>query len=191
MTNRIVGVKEVREDFRKELVKAANVSPEAKKTKRVAGGSGAQMCVGKAVEVLTSQLSKYESAGRTLDKSMIDLLTPRGARRYASQQLNGLARVALIRGANAVETVYRTLGELVVTGRNGRENVYLAKESITGIELLAVIGLRDGKMAASAARNEELVRELRKGVPFLTDRNLGDAYAQDVSQVFQSVKKAA
>lgn len=190
MVNRIVSSKELREAVRKEILVAADVSPDARKAKRITGKRGAQMSIAAGVSILQAIISQYDANGRTLDKSMVDLLTPRGARRYVSSQLNCMATVRLVRGANPIETVYRTLGDLVVVGRSGRENVYQAKAGITSVELLAAIGLRTGKINAAMARNEEITGELKKGAALLADRRLDEVYAETVAEVFQVLKAA-
>ena len=82
MANRIVSVKDFRAEFRKEVLSICDFSQ--KKTKNVLGTSSRQMTIEVAVDVIEALKSKFNSEGKSLDKDMIDLHTPRGARRYAS-----------------------------------------------------------------------------------------------------------
>lgn len=188
MANRIVSVKDFRADFRKEVLSICDFSN--KKNKNVLGSSSKQMTIEVAVSVIDALKAKFQSEGKSLDKDMIELHTPRGARRYASEQLNQMAKVSLVRGANEIETLWRTFGDLIVVGRKGRGNVYVAKNGATDMEFTSVIELRTGKLNARIKTNEELTNEISRCKRALVGRHLGEAYAETCTEYFQSLEAA-
>ena len=188
MANRVVSPKEVREDFRKECLVIADFSQ--KKSKHILGAGPKQMNIDVGVEIIRALKARYEADGRVLDKELVDLHTPRGERRYASSQINSLASPRLVRGANPVETLYRSLGDLIIVTRKGRQNICVAKNGATEMEVMSYLNLRGGKVDAAVRANEEFTSEVLRGVDKLDGRTIGQAYAEDCVETFKALKAA-
>ena len=171
----------------------ADTSPAGRKNKHILGRGGSQIILETGVEALRAIVARAEDDGRTLDKEMVDLRTPRGQRAYVSKQLSDLSKVKLFRGANPIETVYRSLGDLIVIGRSGVKNVYVAKDGATPMELVAFCDLKLGKANATVANMQELTAEIKRGVDALSSigvETLGEGYAETVAKVFQALDAA-
>src|SRR3546814_11140440 len=111
MESKIVSAKEIKESFRKEALATANVSPSAKKLKRIIGGPAKQLTIDTGVHILNALLQRYKDQGRVVNLIDLDLATPKSLRRYVSASLNGLSKATLRRGANVVETIYKSFGD--------------------------------------------------------------------------------
>jgi len=188
MTNRVVSPKEFREECRRGILSVADFSQ--KKSRHIIGSGPRQMKVDVAVEIIRAVKGKFESDGRVLDKELAYLHTPQGERRYASSQINSLAKVRLVRGANEVETIWRSLGDLIVFSRVGRQNILVAKNGATKLEIMSFLNLRGGKADAVVRNTEELTSEFLKGTDKIGDRTLGQAYAEDCLETFKSLAAA-
>lgn len=188
MANRIVSEKEFRVEFRKEVILVCDFSQ--KKAKHCLGIGARQMSITTGVEIVSALKAKFESDGRTLDKVLADLHTPRGLRRYASSQLNQMAKVALARGANAIETLWKTFGDLIVVARKGRENIYVAKNGATAMELSSLVELRSGKTSAKIKFDETIANAVDQGRDALNGRSLGEAYAETCTEYFKALPAA-
>lgn len=141
-----------------------------------------------AGEVVTkATVAKLKAEGRTLDKDMVHLMTPKGARAYASLQFNQIGKMKLVHGANAIETVWKSLGDLIPVARKGVTNVYVAKNGATDMELAAMRDLRTGKLNARVLANEQLVEAIDEARSVLDGRNLGEMYAASCTEYFHTL----
>lgn len=188
MTNRIVSEKEFRDDFRRHAETVCDFSQ--KKNRHILGIGARQMNVDVGVDIINAMQANIEQDGRTLDKKLIDLHTPKGKRAYASSQLGQMSKIDPTEGANAIETLWRSFGVLIPTCRKGRLSVYVAKAGATDMEWASVGNLRSGKTAASIKRNEDVQTILAKGREALSGRVTGDAYAQDCTEYFKALPAA-
>lgn len=192
MTSRIVEANEFRLAFRKE---AATIASFHKRTRgrpprHILGTEAIQLTVDVGVRIITAMIGRYEGEGRTLDKDLLDLRVPKGLRRYASSQLNNMAAVSFVAGANVFETVWKSLGELIVIARRGQLNVYVAKASATAVELAAFMDLRIGKANAAMARNEPLSKAIADARNHMEPgETLEDKYTETVTEVFRPVEE--
>lgn len=185
MANRIVSAKEFRSAFREEAVSMCDFSQ--KKAKHILGIGSRQVDVGVGADIVKSLIDKFQSEGRTIDKEMVHLMTPKGARQYASSQLNQLGGMRLVQGANAIETLWRSLGELIPVGRKGRVNRWVAKNGATDMELASVLDLRVGKTAARIVVDERFAEVIDEGRGALAGRFLGQAYAETCTEYFKAI----
>lgn len=185
MVNRVVSEKEFRAEFRRQVLLVCDFSQ--KKTKHVLGDRCRQMDVDVGAEIVKALLARYKADGRAIDKDMVHLMTPKGARQYASSQINQLGKMKLTHGANAVETVWKSLGELVPTGRKGRSNVWVAKNGATDVEMRSVRDLRTGKLNAKILINEQLVDAINESMSELSGRRLGEVYAETCTEYFKAI----
>lgn len=189
MANRIVSVKEFRDEFRREVINVCDFSQ--RKSKHCLGIGARQMSVGVGVEVAQAIKAKFDASGRTIEKDLlIELHTPKGIRRFVSSQLNQMAKVSLVHGANIIETLWKTFGDLIVTARPKRENVYVAKAGATDMELASLIDLRTGRLNARIKVNEDLTDIIVRGREALAGRHLGDMYAETCTAYFKSLPAA-
>ena len=189
MANRVVSPKEFRSRARIEIVSVCDFS-RAGKSKHILGIGPRQMSIDVGVEVVRAVKREFESDGRSLDKDLADLHTPRGERRYVSSQLGQLSRVRLVSGANAIETGWKSLGEIIVTGRNKRLNVYVAKNGAMDMEINSYLDLLNGKLNARIHDTQALTHEIIKTRDALVGRSLGQAYAEDCAQYFKALPAA-
>lgn len=185
MTNRIVSEKEFRTEFRHEAVSMADFSK--KKNKHALGIGSRQVSVTDGADLVKAIVSKFQADGRTLDKDMVHMLTPKGARAYASQQFSQMSTMKIVVGANAIETVWKSFGDLIPVARKGVKNVYVAKNGATDMELTCVRDLRNGKTNAIVARTEQLAEALDEAMKALSGRNLGEAYAETCTEYFKAL----
>lgn len=185
MANRIVEAKEFRAEFRQHAELVCDFSQ--RKNKHILGIGSKQMNIDVAVEVIEAMKAKYEADGRALDKALIELHTPKGMRRYASEQLGQMSRISPSEGANAIEALWRTFGLLIPTGRKGRRNTYVAKNGATAMEWASVGDLKSGKTAAAVRRDEAVQDIIAKGRDVLGTRSTGEAYAETCTQYFKAL----
>lgn len=185
MSNRIVSEKEFRTEFRREAIMMADFSQ--KKVKHILGIGARQVSVSVGAEMVKAFIAKFQAEGRTLDKSMVHLMTPKGARAYASLQFGQIGKMKLVHGANAIETVWKSLGDLIPVARKGVTNVYVAKNGATDMELASVKDLRTGKLNARVVANEQLVEAIDEARAGLAGRNLGEAYADTCTEYFKAL----
>ena len=185
MANRIVSEKEFRQEFRNEIRQIADLSN--KRNKHILGVGSRQVTIDVGVEVATVMKDKYLKDGKALDKQLIDLQTPRGMRRLVSQWINSMAKASLVLGANEAETLWKSFGDLIVTGRNGRQSVYVAKTGATEIEFRCAVNLRTGKIAARSATNDTFAKEIEKCAEALSGRPLGEVYAETCAEYFKNI----
>lgn len=188
MTNRIVEAKELRIEFRRQVLLVCDFSQ--RKAKHILGIGSRQMTVDTGVEVFAKVKEAFEAAGRTFDKSLIHLHTPKGVRTYVSEQLGQMAKIHPVEGANAIETLWKTFGDLIPTARKKNHNVYVAKNGATAMEWASVADLRSGKTAAAVKRDEDLQAIVAKGREALGTRSTGEAYAQDCTEYFKALPAA-
>ncbi|KQT52187.1 MULTISPECIES: hypothetical protein [unclassified Aureimonas] len=191
MANRVVETKEFREAFRREIIACGDVSPEGKRRRNILGIGGRQLSISAGVDILGTLIRQFQDKGATLCRSQIDLLNPKGARRYVSEQMNAMASAKLSVGANPIETLHKSLGDLIVVARKTGRNVYISKASATALEIQCCIDLRIGKSNAQAERTEALTEHLKEGMVALGDRTVADAMVADVEQYFRAVDRAA
>lgn len=188
MANRIVSEKEFRDDFRKNAEMICDFSQ--KKSRHILGIGSRQMNIDVGVEIIEAQKAKIEEEGRTLDKKLIELHTPRGKRKFASSQLCQMASIHVVEGANAIETLWRSFGVLIPVARKGRLTIYVAKNGATAMEWASVGALRSGKTAA-AIRCDEIVQAIvAKGREALAGRSTGEAYAETCTEYFKALPAA-
>lgn len=185
MSNRIVSEKEFRSTFRAEAVAMCDFSQ--KKQKHVLGIGARQVSVSVGAEIVKALVARFQADGRTLDKDMVHLLTPKGARAYASLQFNQIGKMRLVHGANAIETVWKSLGDLIPVARKGVTNIYVAKNGATDMELAAMRDLRTGKLNARMLANEQLVEAIDEARAVLDGRNLGEMYAASCTEYFHTL----
>ncbi|NNV22037.1 hypothetical protein EHE22_16600 [Ochrobactrum pseudogrignonense] len=183
MTNRIVSEKEFRDDFRRHAETVCDFSQ--KKNRHILGVGSRQMNIDVGVEIIDAMITAFDGAGRTLDRKMVELHTPKGKRRYVSSQLGQMAQEAAVHGANDIESLWRTFGTLITVARKKRMCVYVAKVGATDMEWASVGNLKAGKTAAAIKRNEDIQTILAKGRAALNGRNTGQAYAEDCAEYFQ------
>ena len=185
MANRVVETKEFRAEFRQQAELVCDFSQ--KKNKHILGIGSKQMIVDVAVEIIQAMKAKYEADGRSLDKPLVELHTPKGMRRYASEQLGQMSRIVPADGANAIETLWRTFGSLIPVARRGRRNVYVAKNGATVMEWASVGDLKSGKTAAAVRRDETVQDIVAKGRDALGGRSTGEAYAETCTEYFKAL----
>lgn len=82
MANRIVSEKEFRSAFRSEAIGMADFSQ--KKNKHVLGIGPRQVSVSVGAQIVKALIDRFAADGRTLDKDMIHVMNPKGARAYAA-----------------------------------------------------------------------------------------------------------
>jgi hypothetical protein len=185
MTNRIVDTKEFRTEFRKQVELICDFSQ--RKSRHCLGIAPRQMTVDVAVDVINAIKTQFQDSGRTLDKALANVQNPTGARIYASQQLGQMARITPVEGANIVETLWKTFGEIIPVARRGRINVYVAKNGATAMEWSSVGDLRAGKTSATVKRDEVVQDILAKGRSALGEMSTGEAYAATCTEYFKAV----
>lgn len=185
MANRTVSEKEFRVEFRREVISMADFSQ--RKNRHILGTGPRQVSVGVGAQVVRALIDKYSSEGRTLEKEMVHLMNPKGARAYSSMQLNQIGGIKLVHGANAIETVWKSLGELIPVARKGVMNIYVAKNGATAMELASVKDLRTGKLHARFVVNERFVEAIDEARDALAGRNLGEAYAETCTEYFKTI----
>lgn len=189
MASRIVSAKEFRDTFRRETASMCDFAQ--KKVKHCLGIGARQMTIEVGVEVAIALKSRFENDGRTIEKDLlIELSTPKGQRRFVSSQLNSMANVSLVRGANIIETLWKTLGDLIVIARRGRQNVYIAKSGATEMELRSLRDLRTGKLNAKIKNYEDIADVLARGGEALGEKSLGEAYAETCTEYFRALPAA-
>lgn len=188
MTNRIVNEVEFRTEFRRQAEMVCDFSQ--KKNRHILGIGARQVTVDVGVDIITALKSKYEEDGRTLDKKLVDLHTPRGMRSYASSQLGQMANIHPVEGANAIETLWKTFGALIPVARKGRHNVYVAKNGATAMEWASVGDLKAGKTAAASRRDEVVQAIVAKGREVLGERSTGEVYAETCTEYFKALPAA-
>lgn len=186
MVNRVVEEKEFRLEFRKNAESVCDFSQ--RKSKHILGIGARQMIIDVGVEVANAIKGKYTSDGRSLDRSMAHLHTPKGLRTWVSQQLSAMSNIRPVDGANAIETLWRTFGVLIPVARRGVRNVYVAKNGATALEWASVGALKEGKTAAAIKRDEALQDILAKGRDALRGRETGEAYAETCTEYFKSLQ---
>ncbi len=75
MTNRIVSEKEFRDDFRRHAETVCDFSQ--KKNRHILGVGSRQMNIDVGVEIIDAMIAAFDGAGRTLDRKMVELHTPK------------------------------------------------------------------------------------------------------------------
>lgn len=181
----IVDSKEFRVEFRKNIEAICDFSQ--RKSRHILGIGARQVNMNVAVDVIEAMKSSYESAGRTLDKTLIDLHTPKGMRLYASQQLSQMSKINLAFGANAIETLWKTFGVLIPVARRGRRNVYVAKNGATAMEWASASSLSHGKAKAMADRDRRIGEIIREASEVIADRPTGEVYAETCTEYFKTI----
>jgi hypothetical protein len=185
MANRIVSEKEFRSAFRSEAIGMADFSQ--KKNKHVLGIGPRQVSVSVGAQIVKALIDRFAADGRTLDKDMVHVMNPKGARAYSSLQFNQIGKMKLVHGANAIETVWKSLGDLIPVARKGVTNVYVSKNGATDMELAAMRDLRTGKLNARVLANEQLVEAIDEARSVLDGRNLGEMYAASCTEYFHTL----
>lgn len=186
MANKIVSAKDFRAAFRTEIMAICDFSN--RKSKHILGIGPRQVRIDSGVTVLDALVERYSKEEKALEKSLMEVYTPKGARSWVSSQLGSMAAVSHKQGANIIETLWMTLGDLVVVARRGRQNVYVAKAGATRVELLAFCDLRTGKLNASMVNNERITDDIKKGAEIIGERSLADLYAETVTESFKAIK---
>lgn len=185
MSNRIVSEKEFRVEFRSQSVTICDFSQ--KRVRHVLGIGPRQVSVTVGQEIVAALVASFQADGRTLDKDLAHLLTPRGSRGWAGQQLGSMSKMVLRYGANSIETAWKSLGDLIPVARKGRANIYVAKNGATEMELRSVTELRTGKLNARVVANEQLVAAIDEARSELSGRTLGEMYAATCTEYFHAL----
>jgi hypothetical protein len=133
--------------------------------------------------IVAAILSDIEKRNGKLDKHLMHLYTTKGQRDWAGTKLSQMAQVNwAAKGGNDIETLWKALGELIITGLNKKgHNLYIARNGAGGLEVGMFLAMIRGRTAKHAHRGARAINILEPGIVAMGDRTLEAAYAEDCS----------